>query len=76
MSKQLKLFDMGVRSSAARKAEGDNSSKRKLSKEQYECKRTRKFVPSWTEKYPGLYESDNKLLTHIIAVINEKRGFL
>ena len=46
MSKQLKLFDFGVSRGSQK---GEQSQKRKISKEKYEAKRTRKFVDTWKE---------------------------
>ena len=65
MSKQLKLFDMGVSGGSGTKnadqVRDEKAKKRKQSKNQYEAKRTRKFIPNWNVKYPGIYEEDDKL---------------
>ena len=60
MSKQLSLFNFGIKgtnnATQKRPVKG-----RKVSQDEYEAKRSRHFVPSWEEKYPGIYEENNLL---------------
>lgn len=58
MAKQLKLFEVGIKSDAANET-GKSGKGRKQSQASYEsAKRSRVFVKSWEEKYPGIFEGD------------------
>lgn len=60
MSRQLTLKNFGVVSpeNITKKTQAKG---RKVTQDEYEAKRPRKFVSSWKDKYPGLYEDNDKL---------------
>ena len=62
MSQQLKLFDFGISGKVSSSKVTVKAVKgRKPAQLDYESKRTRKFVSTWNDTYPGVFEEDSKL---------------